>query len=93
MNKDFVYKELDEKIMLGLRLKEGIDLNKVFKEQKWGNRKFESNFSKLLAEWERFLESGLLVRKGNRFFLSEPKGMELSNQVLVSMFKWWDDIN
>ena len=47
----------------------------------------------LLEEWERFLESGLLVRKGNRFFLSDPKGMELSNQILISMFKWWDEIN
>jgi len=92
-NKEFVYKELDEKIMLGLRLKEGVDIKEVFKEQNWGNKKFESNFSKLLEEWERFLESGLLVRKGNRFFLSEPNGMELSNQVLVSMFKWWDEIN
>jgi len=53
----------------------------------------EGNFSKLLSKWERFLESGLLVKKGNRFLLSEPKGMELSNQVLVSMFKWWDEIN
>ena len=79
--------------MLGLRLKEGIDIHKVFKEQNWENTKFEDNFSKLIEEWERFLESGLLVRKGNRFFLSEPKGMELSNQVLVSMFKWWDEIN
>jgi len=93
INREFVYKELDEKIMLGLRLKEGIDLKKVFKEQNWGNKKFESNFSKLLEKWERFLESGLLVRKGDRFFLSEPNGMELSNQVLVSMFKWWDEIN
>ena len=92
-NKEFVYKELDEKIMLGLRLKEGLDIKEVLKEQNWGNKKFESNFSKLLEEWERFLESGLLVRKGNRFFLSEPKGMDLSNQVLVSMFKWWDKIN
>ncbi len=92
-NKDFVYKELDEKIMLGLRLKEGLDIKEAFKEQNWENKKFESNFSKLLGEWERFLESGLLVRKGNRFFLSEPNGMELSNQVLVSMFKWWDEIN
>ena len=92
-NKEFVYKELDEKIMLGLRLKEGIDIKKVFKEQNWENKRFERNFCKLLEEWERFLESGLLVRKGNRFFLSEPKGMELSNQVLVSMFKWWDEIN
>ena len=79
--------------MLGLRLKEGIDIHKVLREQDWGTKKFESNFNKLLKEWERFLDSGLLVRKGNRFFLSEPKGMELSNQVLVSMFKWWDEIN
>ena len=92
-NKEFVYKELDEKIMLGLRLKEGIDIKEVFKEQNWENDKLENNFSKLLEEWEKFLESGLLVRKGNRFFLSEPNGMELSNQVLVSMFKWWDKIN
>jgi oxygen-independent coproporphyrinogen-3 oxidase len=79
--------------MLGLRLKEGIDIYKVFREQNWVNEKFEKNLKKLLNEWERFLESGLLVRKGNRFFLSDPKGMELSNQILISMFKWWDDIN
>ena len=93
INKDFVYQELDEKIMLGLRLKEGIDIYKMFKAQNWDNKKFESNFSKLLVEWEGFLGSGLLVRKGNRFFLSDPKGMELSNQILISMFKWWDKIN
>ena len=92
-NRNFVYNELDEKIMLGLRLKEGIDIHKVLKEQKWGNKEFEINFNKLLEEWETFLESGLLVRKGNRFFLSDPKGMELSNQILISMFKWWDTIN
>ena len=79
--------------MLGLRLKECIDMHKVFKQQKWDNQKINRNFSKLLKEWESFLESGLLVRKGNRFFLSDPKGMELSNQILISMFKWWDNIN
>ena len=93
INRDFIYEELDEKIMLGLRLKEGIDIQKVFKEQNWGKKKSESNLSKLLEEWEKFLESGLLVRNGNRFFLSDPEGMELSNQILISMFKWWDDIN
>ena len=93
VNKDFVYKEIDEKIMLGLRLKEGVDIYEVLKEQNWGNKKFQINFCKLLKEWEKFLESGLLVRKGNRFFLSDPKGMELSNQILIAMFKWWDDIN
>ncbi|MBO6971746.1 MAG: radical SAM family heme chaperone HemW [Prochlorococcus marinus CUG1431] len=93
INKNFVYQELDEKIMLGLRLKEGIDIYKVFRGQNWENKKFKSNLRKLLNKWEIFLESGLLVRKGNRFFLSDPKGMELSNQILISMFKWWDEIN
>ena len=65
----------------------------MLREQNWGNKKFEKNLSKLLFEWKNFLENGLLLRKGNRFFLSEPKGMELSNQILVSMFKWWDEIN
>ncbi len=79
--------------MLGLRLKEGIDIHKVLKEQNWEHKIFEINFNKLLGAWETFLESGLLVREGNRFFLTDPKGMELSNQVLVSMFQWWDEIN
>ena len=93
INVNFVYKELDEKIMLGLRLKEGIDIYDVMKEQNWEDKKFKTNFSKLLKEWDRFIESGLLMRKGNRFFLSDPRGMELSNQILISMFKWWDEIN
>ena len=92
-NIDYVYQELDEKIMLGLRLKEGIDIYKFFEEQNWENKKLESNLRKLLSKWERFLESGLLVKKGNRFFLSDPQGMELSNQILISMFEWWDEIN
>ena len=93
VSKDFIYKEIDEKIMLGLRLKEGIDIYEVLKEQNWGNKKFKINFSKLLKEWEKFIESGLLLRSGNRFFLSDPKGMQLSNQILIAMFKWWDEIN
>ena len=92
INKNFVYQELDEKIMLGLRLKEGIDIYKLFREQNWENKKFENHLTKLLEEWEIFIESGLLVRNGNRFFLSDPKGMELSNQILISMFKWWDNL-
>ena len=79
--------------MLGLRLREGIDIYKLLKEQNWENKKFESNLRILLKKWNRFLDSGLLVRKGNRLFLSDPKGMELSNQILISMFKWWDEIN
>ncbi len=93
INNYYVYQDPDEKIMLGLRRKEGIDIYSLLKEQNWENKKLECNFRKLLEEWEKFFESGLLVRRGNRFFFSDPKGMELSNQILISMFKWWDEIN
>ena len=55
--------------------------------------KSEIALEKLLKEWERFLESGLLIKRGSRYCLSDPKGMELSNQILASMFKWWEKIN
>ncbi len=86
------YKELDEKIMLGMRLKEGVNIYKLINEQNWDTKNSEIALKKLLKEWERFLESGLLIKRGNRFFLSDPQGMELSNQILVSMFKWWEKV-
>ena len=79
--------------MLGMRLKEGINIYRLINEQNWDNKKSEIALKKLLKEWERFLESGHLIKRGNRFFLSDPLGMELSNQILVSMFKWWEKVN
>ncbi len=93
VNQENIYEELDEKIMLGMRLKEGINIHRLINEQNWDNKKSEIALQKLLKEWERFLESGHLIKRGNRFFLSDPQGMELSNQILVSMFKWWEKIN
>ena len=93
VNSDFIYQALDEKIMLGLRLKEGIDIDRLFKEQLWDKKELETNLGKLVKEWERFLANGLLIKNGNRLFLSDPRGMELSNQILISMFKWWNKIN
>ena len=93
INQENIYSELDEKIMLGMRLKEGINIYRLINEQNWGTRKSEIAFNKLLKEWERFLESGLLIKRGNRIFLSDPQGMELSNQILVAMFKWWEKVN
>ena len=48
INEKNQYKELDEKIMLGLRLKEGIDIKELFNEQKWNKKKVEINYKKLL---------------------------------------------
>ena len=79
--------------MLGMRLREGVDIHKLFKEQNWDNNELIFNFGELIKEWNLFLETGLLVKIGDRFFLSDPKGMELSNQILISMFRWWDKLN
>ncbi len=92
VNKDYFYRELDEQIMLGMRLKEGVDIYKLFKKQNWGKVDFEINLRLLLKEWKKYLDNGLLIQRGNRFLLNDPKGMELSNQILVSMFHWWDKI-
>ena len=93
INQNYLYDELDEKLMLGLRLKEGVNIYELICKQNWDEDKSKKNFKKLLNEWERYLESELLIKKGNRFFLSDPDGMELSNQILISMFRWWEKIN
>ena len=93
INTETPYLDLDEKIMLGLRVKEGISLKKLFIEQGWDETKSEINLSKLLKTWKKYRENGTLCNQGDRFFLSDPIGMDISNQVLIDMFKWWDDIN
>ncbi len=93
LQKERQYQELDEKIMLNLRLKEGVDIYKIFMEQNYPRKEIESKIGKLISEWESYLQSGHLIKSGNRFFLCDPKGMELSNQILISMFKWWDKVN
>ncbi len=92
LNQEKIYEELDEKIMLGMRLKEGVNIHKLIVEQNWDQKKSEMAFTKLLKAWDKYLENGLLVNRGNRFFLSDPKGMELSNQILISMFRWWEKV-
>ena len=92
-NKKEPYLDLDEKLMLGLRVKEGVNIKRLFLEQGWDERQTESNLCKLLEVWANFRESGILCNEGDRFFLSDPMGMDLSNQVLISMFSWWENIN
>ena len=85
--------DLDEKIMLGMRVREGVNLQNLFKEEGWDDEKIEFNIRNLLEIWNKYRTNGLLSNEGRRFFLSDPKGMELSNQVLISMFRWWEKVN
>ena len=79
--------------MLGLRTKEGINLKKLFTEEGWDENNSKKSLSKLLSNWQKFRDYGLLLNEGDRYFLSDPEGMELSNQVIIAMFEWWDQIN
>ena len=85
--------DMDEKIMLGLRTKEGVNIKKLFMEEGWDEENSKKFMSKLLKSWEKYREYELLLNEGDRFFLSDPKGMELSNQIIIAMFDWWDKIN
>ena len=85
--------DLDEKIMLGLRIREGINLKKLFFEEGWNEDDSKKYMSKLLTTWQKYRDCDLLLNEGDRFFLSDPEGMELSNQIIIDMFNWWDKVN
>ena len=85
--------DLDEKIMLGLRTKEGVNIKNLFIEQGWDDYNSKKFMSKLLKSWQKYRDYDLLLNEGDRFFLSDPKGMELSNQIIIAMFNWWEQIN
>ena len=90
-NYDFS-QSIDEKIMLGLRLKEGINIRKLLFEEGWEKDDIEENIYNLLNVWQKYFEDGTLVSDGERFFLSDPNGMDLSNQIIIAMFQWWDKV-
>ena len=85
--------DLDERIMLGMRLSEGVNLRRLFFDYGWGRDKSEQNLIKLLKIWDKYKKNGLLLNEGDRYFLSDPLGMDLSNQILIDMFRWFDRIN
>ena len=80
--------DLDERIMLGMRLKEGVNFKRLFFEYGWKSEKSEKNLKKLLKILDKYKLTGLLLNQGERYFLSDPIGMDLSNQILIDMFKW-----
>lgn len=70
----------NEFIMMGLRLRSGIDLDE-FKER------FEEDFVKLYdREIEKNNRLGLIEKKDNKIYLTE-KGKDLSNQVELDFFR------
>ncbi len=83
---------LDDQLMVGLRRREGVNLQSLAKRWGWNQKQFEEHMSSLRFFWRDAIESGYLKNQGWRFQLSDPSGMEISNQIIVQMLLWWDSL-
>ena len=83
---------LDELLMIGLRRREGIHFEDLAEKIGWTKKECDKNLKSLEKYWQTFLEEGFLRKKNGRFFLSDPEGIQLSNQILIQMFLWWDSL-
>jgi len=84
---------LDELLMIGLRRREGVDFEELVKNIGWTQKECNKNLELLDKFWLNFLKEGYLVKRNGRYFLSDPRGMQISNQILVQMFLWWDSLD
>ena len=84
---------LDELLMIGLRRREGVHLEELAKNFGWSQDECDANLKLLEKYWLTFLKEGYLLKKNGRYFLSDPKGMQISNQILIQMFVWWDSLD
>ena len=74
---------LDDLLLVGLRRREGVDLQALGCPAP----------DQLLKRWQPFIAEGLLVGEAGRWRLSDPEGMALSNRVLVEVLLWWESLS
>ena len=73
---------IDERVMVGLRRREGVMLSPLLAGL---------DQAELKRRWQPYLERGLLRREGDRWRLSDPEGLALSNAVLREWLAWWEE--
>ncbi len=83
---------LDELLIIGLRCREGVNLEKLAQNWGWDTNQRKKNISALYFQLKNSFDKGWVERSGNRIKLTEPDGMMLSNQVLVEILLWWDSL-
>ena len=81
---------LDDRLLVGLRCHEGVDLWDLARRCDWDERRCQRDLPALEARWQPFVDIGLMERLGRRWRLSDPEGMAVSNQVLVEVVEWWE---
>lgn len=76
---------LDERVMVGLRRREGINLAELWAQEGLGTEAMAT----LRAHLEPWIESQILRIEGDRWRLSNPRGLALSSSVLRAFMEWW----
>jgi len=76
----------EERVMVGLRRREGVRLDALAGEAGLS----AAALADLERRWQPFRQTGLLLRRGPRWCLSDPEGLALSNAVLRELLVWWE---
>ena len=80
-------------IIVGLRRREGIDLKELLKDFGCEDIQIDEKLSNLKSRLKSQLEMGLIKQIGYRFYLTDPYGMDLSNQIIVEFLLWLESFN
>ena len=83
---------LDDRLLVGMRRHEGVHLREVALGCGWRDDWCDQYLPQLEARWAEARMRGLLLKEAGRWRLSDPEGMALSNQVLVELVCWWEDL-
>jgi putative oxygen-independent coproporphyrinogen III oxidase len=83
---------LEDRLLVGLRRREGVDLWRLAAESGWDAATRERHLPDLERRWAAVQAQGLIERCGRRWRLSDPEGFALSNQVLVEVVCWWETL-
>ncbi len=82
---------LDERLMVGLRRREGVAMESLLAQQGWPPQEVARQLAQLRLRLAAPLEAGWLVVEGPRWRLSDPAGLAVSNGVLRELLAWWQE--
>ena len=83
---------LDEQLLVGLRCREGVDLEALCMAWGWTEQQCKALLPSLQLRWQAAVDRGWLRLQGRRWQLIDPQGMDISNQVLVELLLWWQSL-
>ncbi len=83
----------DELVIVGLRRREGLDFEEMLRKYIPDEKKVHFYLDKLKIRWENAIKMGWINQRGYRYYLTDPDGMDISNQILVEMLLWWEDLS